>query len=941
MTLSRRHFLLASTVTALSLSGVPALAEDAYSTLRARWRDLLTGVGYDPAAEPFASALRRTGQQAGEYLAAMSPGTSSLWPDLPIGSVSANVTTSHARLRTMALAHAQPGTGHTGSATLLTAITTGLKWLRDNAYTAGRATYGNWWDWQIGTPQRLLDICVLVDAPLLADHLAAVDHYVPSSRVAKYSGTSTGANRVDLCHVLALRGVLGASDAKLSTARDALSPVFPHVLTGDGMYADGSFVQHTYVPYAGSYGAVLLGGLGRVLTLLSGSTWEVVDPNRQFLLDAVTTTFAPWIMNGLVMDGVSGRAISRGDQNDHTRGHAIMGSILVVASSGLGSAAEVAQWRGLVKGWIERGKYSPYFSDTTVAVPELARAKAVVDSSVAALAHPVGHQLFAAMDRAVHRRPQWTLSVSMSSARTTYYEVGNGENLRGWHTGSGMTYWWGDTYGNGQYSDAFWPTVDPYRLPGTTVSRKALADGAGGDWNATRPNNTWAGGASDGTYAVLGQDVRGLQSTLTGRKSWFCLDDQVVCLGAGITATDGVAVDSVVDNRNLGATGTHPLVVDGTTQSAALGWSQRFTGAKWMAVGGFGGYVFPGGATVDAARTARTGAWRDINRGGGADPITRRYLTLWFDHGTDPAGASYSYILLPGATATATAARAANPTAVVLKNTADVQGVSAPNTHAANFFAAGTCGPITVDAPCSVLVRRTGGQVSVTVADPTRKATTVLVTLTDNGFTTATGDPTVTVLGTSGATRLLVEVGGSLGRSHTVTLGTGTALSPRTARTVTPSADAYVRDGSYAGTSYGSDPTLVVKSASGTGYTRNSYLKFDLSSLATAPTRAVLWVHGKVSDADGTHTTLSANGVTAAWSESVTWDTRPALGSVVATGQVSTAADWIPLDVTAFVRSRFAVDRNVSLGLSGSALAVVLNSRENSVNRPFLEVLTD
>ncbi|NUT92987.1 MAG: polysaccharide lyase 8 family protein [Saccharothrix sp.] len=940
MTLSRRHFLYASTaVTALSLSGVPAWAEDAYSTLRARWRDLLTGVGYDPAAEPFKTALQRTGQQAGEYLAAQSPGTSSLWPDLPIGSVSANVTTSHVRLRTMALAYVQPGTGHTGSSAMLTGITTGLRWLRDNAYTAGRATYGNWWDWQIGTPQRLLDICVLVDAPLLADHLAAVDHYVPSSLVAKYSGTSTGANRVDLCHVLALRGVLGASSAKLTTARDGLSPVFPHVLTGDGMYADGSFVQHTYVPYAGSYGAVLLGGLGRVLTLLSGSTWEVVDPNRQLVLDAVTTTFTPWIMNGLVVDGVSGRAISRGDQTDHTRGHAIMGSILVMASSGLGTAAEVAQWRGLVKGWIERGKYSPYFADATVAVPELARAKAVVDSSVAALTHPVGHRLFAAMDRAVHRRPQWTFSVSMSSARTTFYEVGNGENLRGWHTGSGMTYWWGETYGNGQYSDAFWPAVDPYRLPGTTVSRKALADGAGGDWNATRPTNTWAGGASDGTYAALGQDVRGLQSTLTGRKSWFCLDDQVVCLGAGITSTDGVAVDTTIDNRNLGASGTHPLVVDGTAQSTSLGWSQRFAGAGWMAIGGFGGYVFPGGATVDAARSERTGAWRDVNRGGTTDAISRRYLTLWFDHGTNPTGATYSYILLPGATATTTAARAASPTVSVLANTASVQGISAPNTHAANFFAAGTCGPITVDAPCSVLVRRTNGQVTVTVADPTRKATTVLVTLTDNGFTTAQGDPTVTVLGTSGTTRLLVEVGGSLGRSHTVTLGTGSALSPRVHRSVSPAADAYVRDGTYAGTSYGTDPTLVVKSAAA-GYARESYLKFDLSALPSAPTRAVLWVHGKVSDADGTHTTVSANGVTAAWSESVTWNTRPALGSVLTTGRVSTAADWVPLDVTAFVRSRFAVDRTVSLGLSGSALAVVLNSRENSVNRPFLEVLT-
>ena len=83
------------------------------------------------------------------------------------------------------------------------------------------------------------------------------------------------------------------------------------------------------------------------------------------------------------------------------------------------------------------------------------------------------------MARATHRRPGWAASISMADRRTTYYETGNGENLRGWHTGSGMLYWWGATYGIDQYSDAFWPTVDPYRLPGITASRKPLADAAG------------------------------------------------------------------------------------------------------------------------------------------------------------------------------------------------------------------------------------------------------------------------------------------------------------------------------------------------------------------------------------------------------------------------------------------------------------------------------
>jgi hyaluronate lyase len=313
-----------------------------------------------------------------------------------------------------------------------------------------------------------------------------VDHFVPDAAVASYSGTSTGANRVDLCRVLALRGIVGASSAKVALARDALSPVLPYVTSGDGLYPDGSFVQHTTVPYTGSYGSVMLGGLGMLFALLSGSTWQVTDANRQIVFDAVENAWAPFLYNGLVMDGVSGRAISRGvsatdakqlQQDDHLRGHPILASIVLLGQSA--SATENARWRGLVKGWIQRDYYSPPMSDPSLGLTGLARLKGVVDdTTVTAIAEPTGHRLFTGMARATHRGPGWAASISMADRRITYYETGNGENLRGWHTGSGMLYWWGDTYANGQYSDAFWPTVDPYRLPGTTASRKALADSA-------------------------------------------------------------------------------------------------------------------------------------------------------------------------------------------------------------------------------------------------------------------------------------------------------------------------------------------------------------------------------------------------------------------------------------------------------------------------------
>lgn len=88
------------------------------------------------------------------------------------------------------------------------------------------------------------------------------------------------------------------------------------------------------------------------------------------------------------------------------------------------------------------------------------------------------------MARATHRRPGWAAALSMADKRITYYETGNGENLRGWHTGSGMLYWWGDTFANGQYSDAFWPTVDPYRLPARPprASRWPTGRAATGAW---------------------------------------------------------------------------------------------------------------------------------------------------------------------------------------------------------------------------------------------------------------------------------------------------------------------------------------------------------------------------------------------------------------------------------------------------------------------------
>ncbi|MFD5796004.1 polysaccharide lyase 8 family protein [Streptomyces diastatochromogenes] len=754
--ITRRALLRAAALTATSAPRARAApVADPYDPLRRRWLDIALGTGYDPAAEPYASRLAQLGELARDFRATMAPAPASLWPGHPFDPP-AGITFSYGRLWTMAQAYVQPGTGSTGDDALLADLLRGLDHLSTTVYNPATTRYGNWWEWQIGSPRLLMDLtAALYDhlgAARVAAACAAVDHFVPDAMLTEYSGTSTGANRVDLCRSVALRGILGRDDGRIALARDALSPVFPYVTRGDGLYADGSFVQHTWVAYSGTYGQVLLDGLGRLLALLAGSPWEVTDPARQNVLDGVEHAYAPLIHDGLVMDCVNGRAISRGYlrgddlhlmRSDHYHGQALIAAVTLLADGA--SEAERERWYGRIKGWIQRDTVTPVLTAGQFGVADLARLHAVVDTAVPASPEPVGHRLFPAMDRAVHRRPRFAAALSMASDRIAHYECGNGENPRGWHTGSGMLSWWPAERGD-QYTDWFWPTVDWYRLPGTTVSTRRLADRAGGEWGNPKPDVRWVGGTTDGAYAAVGQHLKGLGSTLEARKSWFFLADAVVCLGAGITCADGVPVETVVDNRNLGENGTQTLV----------------HGPGWAHLEGHGGWVLPRGGELRTLREDRTGAWSDINTTSTDERRTRRWQTLWLDHGTDPADATYLYVLLPGASRDEVAARAADRHWLcVLANDARRQAVAVPalGLTAANLWEAGTVAALTASAGASLLVRRRGRTATLCVSEPPRTGAPLEIVWDHPVRSVVRTDDTVEVLSAGRRLRLRVTPG--------------------------------------------------------------------------------------------------------------------------------------------------------------------------------------
>ncbi|PYV44722.1 MAG: hypothetical protein DMG06_05285 [Acidobacteria bacterium] len=156
-----------------------------------------------------------------------------------------------------------------------------------------------------------------------------------------------------------------------------------------------------------------------------------------------------------------------------------------------------------------------------------------------------------------------------------------------------------------------------------------------------------------------------------------------------------------------------------------------------------------------------------------------------------------------------------------------------------------------------------------------------------------------------------------------------------------PEADAYVRGGTYASQNFGTDISLAEKNSDLDSFDRRTFLRFDLSSISsTSITRATLKLY-VTSLIEGTAPIPLFGVPSNSWTETgVTWNNQPAFGSQLASTSLPTIG-WASFDVTSFVNSQLGGDKKVSLMLWNTAQAiklVTINSRENALNQPVLEV---
>lgn len=155
-------------------------------------------------------------------------------------------------------------------------------------------------------------------------------------------------------------------------------------------------------------------------------------------------------------------------------------------------------------------------------------------------------------------------------------------------------------------------------------------------------------------------------------------------------------------------------------------------------------------------------------------------------------------------------------------------------------------------------------------------------------------------------------------------------------------ADSYVRDGGTATANYGNATTLVVKKDGNSGFSRTTYLKFDVKDLANIGTAKLrMNIVGAGTAIAGTQWEVWKCDDDS-WTETgINWNNKPAATTLLAsiTGKKTGTAEW---DITSQVQQELAGDKTLTLAImssvSGQTNDASFSSKEvtDAIARPVL-----
>jgi chondroitin AC lyase len=553
----------------------------------------------------------------------------------------------------------------------------------------------NWWWNQIGTPNLLVSVLLIMDDDLTKEQIVKT---LPM--VGRANLTSTGArpsgDRIKIAGILAKTLLFNRDEVHF---KDVIK-----VIEGEIKFAAGRGMQYDYsfhhredrVNNTLSYGLGYADAFAEWAGSVSGTGYKFSEPSLQLLID--------YYLDGICKMMVYGKFPDTGAMNrDITR-------------EGSQKAFGMATPQRLLS-------TTSYRKDELAAIVKIRKGEAR-----STLSHST---FFWQSEHFTFQRPTFFTSVRMYSTRDCNMEEPyNGEGLMNHHRGDGTNYIsrTGDEY----YDIA--PVYDWQKIPGTTVLQKPSLPS---EAEIQKKGLTdFVGAVTDGTYGAAAFDFKSPHDPLQAKKSWFFFDKQYICLGAGISSASPLTVATTLNQCLLRG---EVIVMKGNEKSVVKSGSQQISDVKWILHDSIG-YLFPDPQKINLSNQSQSGSWFKVNRQADSpkEEVSKKVFTLWLNHGSQPQNASYQYIVFPSATQKEMIESGNNHEIEILSNTTAIQAVKNSGLgicqivfyKPAEMMLWGDL-KIGIESSGLLMIKMKGSSITqISVADPSRKLAGIHLTVT-------------------------------------------------------------------------------------------------------------------------------------------------------------------------------------------------------------------
>lgn len=238
----------------------------------------------------------------------------------------------------------------------------------------------------------------------------------------------------------------------------------------------------------------------------------------------------------------------------------------------------------------------------------------------------------------------------------------------------------------------------------------------------------------EGTYGIFGMDFqqKAISAThnasFTFKKSVFCIDGKLICLGSGINNDDATNTTATNLFQNALTTSTTAITVNNSSITT-FPYSNTLSGnsTNWILDAVNTGYYIANGDDIEINRQNQTSP----NENGNGTTTTGNFATAYINHQTAPNDKTYEYVIIPETTTADMATFSSNMSNVatafytILKQdiTAHIIKKSSLNLYGYTLFQAGNYSGIgspllSNDEPCLVMLEDGIGGITMSVVNP-------------------------------------------------------------------------------------------------------------------------------------------------------------------------------------------------------------------------------